>query len=218
MTPKECEVSGGMPCFNPSLLPVENVTQTRISLKCFEIGNVQLVHNMKWTTQEEDVANKKAFLRSLMLHIYAELFTQGCIPSDLKWSYPSAMGDMLVNQYSQIWNNLGVNLCPVVDEQTGTAYPLKVCASDIVASLNFDTAKDGKPQVPKLRMLWVRGMTRIPMLCGVLQTPNRFGAILQWTMAVGAMQLLPTKVGMIPPWNKPVVGMKRQNRRRKSKI
>lgn len=141
VTPKECEVSGGMPCFNPSLLPVENVTQTRISLKCFEIGNVQLVHNMKWTTQEEDVANKKAFLRSLMLHIYAELFTQGCIPSDLKWSYPSAMGDMLVNQYSQIWNNLGVNLCPVVDEQTGTAYPLKVCASDIVASLNFDTAK-----------------------------------------------------------------------------
>lgn len=126
------EVSGGMPCFDPSLLPVENVADNRIVLKCNEIGNVYLVHNMKWTTQESDVANKKAFLRSLMLHIYAQLFTEGCVPETLKWSYPSAMGSMLVSQYSQIWNDLGVALCPV------DGHDLAICSSDIADGIKID--------------------------------------------------------------------------------
>lgn len=125
------EVSGGMPCFDPSLLPVENVSENRIVLKCNEIGNVYLAYNMKWTTQESDVANKKAFLRSLMLHVYAQLFVDGCVPETLKWSYPSAMGSMLVSQYSQIWNDLGVALSPVVGRE------LTICSSDIADALNF---------------------------------------------------------------------------------
>lgn len=124
------EVSGGMPCFDPSLLPVENVTDNRIVLKCLAIGDVYLVHNMKWTTQSSDVANKKAFLRALMLHVYAQLFTEGCVPDVLKWSYPSAMDTMLVNQYSQIWDDLGVGLCPVKGKN------LTICSSDIAGPID----------------------------------------------------------------------------------
>lgn len=124
------EVSGGMPCFDPSLLPVENVTDNRIVLKCLAIGDVYLVHNMKWTTQPSDVANKKAFLRALMLHVYAQLFTEGCVPDVLKWSYPSAMDTMLVNQYSQIWDDLGVGLCPVKEKN------LTICSSDIAGPID----------------------------------------------------------------------------------
>lgn len=124
------EVSGGMPCFDPSLLPVENVTDNRIVLKCLAIGDVYLVHNMKWTTQPSDVANKKAFLRALMLHVYAQLFTEGCVPDVLKWSYPSAMDTMLVNQYSQIWDDLGVGLCPVKGKN------LTICSSDIAGPID----------------------------------------------------------------------------------
>lgn len=130
------EVSGGMPCFDPSLLPVENVSENRIVLKCNEIGNVYLAYNMKWTTQESDVANKKAFLRSLMLHVYAQLFADGCVPETLKWSYPSAMGCMLVNQYSQIWNDLGVALSPVEGRE------LTICSSDIADAVNFSQNAD----------------------------------------------------------------------------
>lgn len=129
------EVSGGMPCFDPSLLPVESVTENRIILKCNEIGNVHLAYNMTWTTQESDVANKKAFLRSLMLHVYAQLFVDNCVPEKLKWSYPSAMGAMLVSQYSQIWNDLGVALSPVKD------HALEICSSDIGDGINFDQSE-----------------------------------------------------------------------------
>ena len=81
------EIIGGMPCFDPSLLPVQSVTDRNILLQCPSIGQVTLVYNMKWTEQESDVNNKKAFLRSLMLHIYAQLYDDGCCPTRLKWSY-----------------------------------------------------------------------------------------------------------------------------------
>lgn len=123
------EVSGGMPCFDPSLLPVEAVKENRIILRCHDIGQVTLVYNMKWTTQESDIAHKKAFLRSLMLHIYAQLYSEGCVPAFLKWSYPSAMGEILINQYSEIWRDLSHALSPVKD------VPLEVCQSDI--EINF---------------------------------------------------------------------------------
>lgn len=127
------EVSGGMPCFDPSLLPVETVKENRILLKCADIGQIQLVHNMKWTTSDTDIANKKAFLRSLMLHIYAQLYVEGCVPTKLKWSYPSSMGDVLVNQYSQIWKDLSLELSPIKD------VALTICDSDIVLEIAGDS-------------------------------------------------------------------------------
>lgn len=126
------EVSGGMPCFDPSLLPVETVKENKIILKCHDIGQVTLVHNMKWTTQESDIDNKKAFLRSLMLHVYAQLYSEGCVPVFLKWSYPSAMGEMLKNQYSEIWRDLSNDLSPIKDK------PLEVCKSDVDITIPQD--------------------------------------------------------------------------------
>ena len=111
------EVSGGIPCFDPSLLPVDRVTENRIFLKCADIGQIQLVHNMKWTTTSDDIANKKAFLRSLMLHIYAQLYTEGCVPEKLNWSYPSSMSNSLIMQYTQIWDDLSTGLSPVKDHK-----------------------------------------------------------------------------------------------------
>ena len=61
-----------------------------------------LIHNMKWSDQESDKAHKTAFLSSLLLQIYAQLFTDGVVPVKLNWSYPSAMSDSLVRDYDQI--------------------------------------------------------------------------------------------------------------------
>lgn len=109
------EVSGGFPCFCKNL-PVTSIQEDKIDVK-FINGtgtNATLIHNMKWSDQESDKAHKTAFLSSLLLQIYAQLFTNDVVPVKLKWSYPSAMSDSLVKDYDQIWSNLST-ICPVTD-------------------------------------------------------------------------------------------------------
>lgn len=109
------EVSGGFPCFCKNL-PVTSIMNDKINVE-FINGTgttATLIHNMKWSDQESDKAHKNAFLASLLLQIYAQLFTDDVVPVKLKWSYPSAMGDSLVREYDQIWSSLNA-ICPVKD-------------------------------------------------------------------------------------------------------
>ena len=130
------EISGGMPCFTSGELLVETIDPNRIHAKCGRIGDVALVHNMKWTESQEDQFNKEAFLRSLMLHVYAQLYEDGCVPTMLKWSYPSAMNENLVTSYSSIWKALSDGLSPVCDKQA-RQIELRICSDDIVSN-SFD--------------------------------------------------------------------------------
>ena len=116
-------VQGGFPCFCRHL-PIDSVTADRMRLS-FKNGQsiVELVHNMKWSDREEDKAHKRAFLSSLLLHIYAELYVKDYVPSDLRWSYPSAMGYNLLTQYNQIWQSL-TKVTPITKE--GAKYKLDV--------------------------------------------------------------------------------------------
>lgn len=108
-------VSGGFPCFCKNL-PVENIESDKIGVHFINGTGISatLIHNMKWSDQESDKAHKTAFLSSLLLQIYAQLFTDSVVPVKLNWSYPSAMSDSLVRDYDQIWRNLG-NISPVLD-------------------------------------------------------------------------------------------------------
>lgn len=111
------EVSGGFPCFCKNL-PVTSIQDDKINVE-FINGTgttATLIHNMKWSDQESDKAHKTAFLSSLLLQIYAQLFTDDVVPVKLKWSYPSAMGDSLVKDYDQIWSTLNT-MKPVSDAQ-----------------------------------------------------------------------------------------------------
>lgn len=119
------EVSGGFPCFCKNL-PVTSIQDDKINVEFVNgTGTIAtLIHNMKWSDQESDKAHKTAFLSSLLLQIYAQLFTDDVVPVKLKWSYPSAMGDSLVKDYDQIWNNLNT-LCPVTDHN-GVKKPLNI--------------------------------------------------------------------------------------------
>ena len=131
-------VQGGFPCFCRHL-PVDNVADDTMTLG-FRGGQniVQLIHNMKWSDREEDKAHKQAFLASLLLHIYAELFAKGFVPNVLRWSYPSAMGYNLVLQYNQIWQTLG-HVSPVVDAM-GNPVSLSVST---VPGLNIEMGVSG---------------------------------------------------------------------------
>ena len=107
------EVKGGFPCFEKNM-PVGTIDEKHINLNFTNsgLGTVSLVHNMKWSDSKEDIANKEAFLRTLMLQVYADLFEKGILPVKVKWSYPSSMGNSLLSQYRRIWDSLA-NVNPV---------------------------------------------------------------------------------------------------------
>jgi hypothetical protein len=98
-------IKGGFPCFEKNL-PIEAATDNRYTLKYNRVGSATIVHNMKWSVQEIENSYKKAYLGSLLLHIYAQLFEEGHIPIELKWSYPSSMSNSLILKYIQIWTTL----------------------------------------------------------------------------------------------------------------
>ena len=126
------EVVGGFPCFMDNL-PVHHVTEENIVLKYPNIGLVSQVHNMKWSNPEIDIAHKKAFLRTLMLQIYAELFLQNMVPTNMRWSYPSAMSNYLLSKYQLIWDDL--QYLKPVNKVNGENYSLAI--SKYKGTLNF---------------------------------------------------------------------------------
>lgn len=107
------EVKGGFPCFEKNM-PVGTIDDKHINLNFTNsgLGTISLVHNMKWSESKEDISNKEAFLRTLMLQVYADLFERGILPVKVKWSYPSSMGNSLLSQYRRIWDSLA-NVNPV---------------------------------------------------------------------------------------------------------
>ncbi|MFA7081512.1 MAG: hypothetical protein WC135_02760 [Bacteroidales bacterium] len=98
-------VKGGFPCFEKNL-PIEDANDGRFFLNYANAGRVELVQNMKWSNQEIENSYKTAYLSSLLLHVYAQLFEEGHKPVNLKWSYPSSMSNNLIRQYIQIWTKL----------------------------------------------------------------------------------------------------------------
>ena len=102
-------VKGGFPCFEKNL-PIEDSSENSYLLKFRSIGQAKLIHNMKWKTdtssQQMDTAHRKAYLKSLLLQVYSDLFAEGLYASSLKWAYPSAMGDNLIGDYNSIWQEL----------------------------------------------------------------------------------------------------------------
>ena len=72
-----------------------------------------------------DKAHKQAYLSSLMLHVYAQLFDEGHEPVKLKWSYPSSMNKALLRQYAAIYNSLP-DVCPILPTSDGKSNSLQV--------------------------------------------------------------------------------------------
>ena len=103
------EVKGGFPCFIRNL-PISDVENNRIHINLPNSGNVTLINDMKWSEDPEEGANRKAFIRTLVLQIYAQLFAgiKGIrmVPTTLKWSYPSSMSKSMCNKYQSIWRTL----------------------------------------------------------------------------------------------------------------
>lgn len=130
-------VTGGFPCFMENM-PVQAVNEDTILLQYQRIGRVEQIHNMKWSDRELDKSHKTAYLRTLLLQVYAELFAdEHChVPDKLVWSYPSAFDRTLLLSYQQIWNQLGgTKVSPVTDEY-GHPVELKISQYTLDCGLN----------------------------------------------------------------------------------
>ncbi|MET0573489.1 MAG: hypothetical protein ABWZ79_18865 [Pedobacter agri] len=114
-------VKGGFPCFEKNL-PIESAEDNRYILSYNRIGRAELVYNMKWSTQQIDKSYKTAYLSSLLLHVYAQLFIEGHEPHTLKWSYPSSMGKELLSEYRGIWDSLK-EISPIESNVKLKTYP-----------------------------------------------------------------------------------------------
>lgn len=119
-------IVGGFPCFADNL-PLSSSDSGTITLNFPQgVGQVKQIHNMKWENDDNSKSYKSAFLKALMLQVYATLFEKGLYPTSLKWSYPSSMMGSLMHSYQLIWNELsGTKLSPVLNA-AGRPYNLSV--------------------------------------------------------------------------------------------
>lgn len=119
VNPSSKVVIGGFPNFN-SNLPVNSVNERFVEL-LMESNNdqikVDVVHNMKWKDNDTDKDHKKAFINSIILLVYAELFVKEKYPDFLRWSYPSAMPDYLLSSLTSVWESLHDNGYNPLNEQ-----------------------------------------------------------------------------------------------------
>ncbi|WP_158797875.1 hypothetical protein [Pedobacter sp. L105] len=147
-------VKGGFPCFEKNL-PIETAEDNRYILSYNRVGRAELVYNMKWSTQSIDKSYKTAYLSSLLLHVYAQLFIEGHEPHTLKWSYPSSMGKELLNEYRGIWDSLR-EISPIVGNVKLKPYP----PSDL--SDIGDTSGNSTWNTPAADSGWGSGVTDPP--------------------------------------------------------
>ncbi len=104
-------VKGGFSCYERNIA-IEDSTNNRhiLGLQRIPDQKVQMVYNMKWSNDEREEAHKKAFLKSLLLQTYAELFMRKegpMFPKTLAWAYPAAMSSSRIQTYSSnIWDKV----------------------------------------------------------------------------------------------------------------
>ena len=108
-------VVGGFPNFEKNL-PINSATKNRYKLSYTRSGGADVVYNMKWSEDEIEQSHKGAFISSLLLQVYAELFQLGHVPARVKWSLPSAMGARIRNKYNVLWGDI-VRVNPLVKDQ-----------------------------------------------------------------------------------------------------
>lgn len=103
-------VKGGFSCYE-SNIAIEDSTSNRhiLGLQRIPDQKVQMVYNMKWSSDKREESHKKAFIKSILLQTYAELFMlrTPMFPKVLTWAYPAAMSNSRIGDYSnEIWQKV----------------------------------------------------------------------------------------------------------------
>ena len=133
------EIKGGFPCFENNV-PISKVMENQQELLFANNVPATLFYNLKWSTYDLDISHVKAYLRTLMLYTYAELFDTNLQPIEVKWSYPSSMESTNVSKYQNIWSELN-QVQPLTNGK-----PLIVDKGPLSAGNNDDNIFNGNNQ------------------------------------------------------------------------
>ena len=145
------EVSGGFPCFETNL-DITDVSEKSISATdSNHQDKYSLVWNMKWEDDEISKSNRTAYLRSLLLHISAELFIShnNAYPAEINWSYPSAMSSSVLKNYNLMWQAVGrmADEMPVCNLEGDNQIPVTLTIAKYQDDDNvFNTLNQGSTQ------------------------------------------------------------------------
>ena len=150
------EVSGGFPCFETNL-DITDVSEKSISATDSDRQDkYSLVWNMKWEDDEISKSNRTAYLRSLLLHISAELFIShdNAYPAEINWSYPSAMSGSIVRNYNLMWQSVGriTDDMPVCNVEEDRQIPVSLTVAryqdndNVFNMFNQDSTAKSAPQ------------------------------------------------------------------------
>lgn len=113
-------VIGGVPFFERNVA-VEESSGKRHRVK-FGSQTAEILYDLKWSQDEREMAHQRAFLRTLWLKVWAELFEADCRPAALVWAVPSAMSASLRGHYQTLWKAV-VEEPPVPGRQVQVAEP-----------------------------------------------------------------------------------------------
>lgn len=124
-------VVGGVPFFERNVA-VEESTTKRHRVR-FGSQTAEILFDMKWTQDDVHMAHQRAFLRTLWLKVWAELFAGSaaeedspaqeiCYPANLVWAVPSAMSQSMVLDYHRMWEAV-VEQPPVPSKKVRVASP-----------------------------------------------------------------------------------------------
>jgi len=104
---RNMEIAGGVPIFKPLIrirkVLKDNQIQTDAGI---------LHHSMKWLTDKAHTEKQEAFLKTIWIHAYADLFSEGLVPKELIWSYPGAFSSGETSHFRTLYNTVS-NSSPV---------------------------------------------------------------------------------------------------------
>lgn len=150
------EVSGGFPCFETNL-DITDISEKSISATdSNRQDKYSLVWNMKWEDDEVSKSNRTAYLRSLLLHISAELFINhdNAYPAKINWSYPSAMSSSAIKNYNLMWQAVGrlTDEMPVCSIEENSLDPITLTVAkyqdddNVFNTMNQDSTAKSAPK------------------------------------------------------------------------
>lgn len=97
---RDQEIAGGVPVFQPNI-HIKDMDERTITTNA---GTLH--HSMKWLTEQEDLAKKKAYLKTVWLNAVADLFANGYLPVELRWSYPGSFSNSERLQYQLLYKDI----------------------------------------------------------------------------------------------------------------
>ncbi len=140
----------GLPLFENNI-PVTGKPTTNAStnyrLAMGQEEEARLKYNMKWDLDQRENHYKEAFLKTLWLHILAELYTEGYYPNELAWAVPGAMSNSIQGNYRILWNSVVTDpeLHPVVVDMPTTTVIEPISEGEAVARYALNANIDGQP-------------------------------------------------------------------------